>query len=548
MKVRALLSRAVPVLGMFAALACTPADEGPAGERDASPSGQAGSDGSGGSNAATGSGGARGSGAGTGGSTVSGGGAGGRGGSGTSGSAGAGPPVGAMSPGDDFVTGVSIKTADVDNDPPRTPTRAATILVVRWMQTKAADQTWLEFTFAGGTVMTSRPSPGTVGAHRDVVLGVPADTDATVRIVSSQGGVQNKTRDYVARTGKVPSGMPKPTVTMYDAAAASPDRWLFGSVENSAGGCANNSCYYNAVFWLYIMDRQGRIVWYYADPSRPTTPSFQRIARDGEYIWVEHRPFNANATRGVLKMTLDRQYEQWVPVSGLSDCIDVLPDGSLLYDASNELREMNKAGTVRTIWSCRTKFGTGFQCYTNTINWDPVSDSVLMSYPEQRTLIQIDRKTGAVVGQYGAAAGSYTFQPSGWTFGFPHFPSITPDGTLLLSAHLPDALDTYKPMANKHAFQEWEIDRANNRLVQKWIYTEGPEWAMFKGMAMRLPNGNTLVNYGTGGVIREVTPDKKTVFHVKFDAPSGNDAFNKMVGHNVLVNDLYALNGGGPRP
>ena len=70
---------------------------------------------------------------------------------------------------------------------------------------------------------------------------------------------------------------------------------------------------------------------------------------------------------------------------------------------------------------------------------------------------------------------------------------------------------------------------------------------MYKGMAIRLPNGNTLGNYGTGGAIREITPDKRTAFHVKFDAPTGNDFFNKMVGHNVLIDDLYALNGGGPR-
>jgi hypothetical protein len=31
---------------------------------------------------------------------------------------------------------------------------------------------------------------------------------------------------------------------------------------------------------------------------------------------------------------------------------------------------------------------------------------------------------------------------------------------------------------------------------------------------------------------------------VKFDVPGGSDYFNKMVGHNVLIGDLYALNGG----
>lgn len=458
------------------------------------------------------------------------------------------PDIVVVGPGDEIVSEVTIRTADTDKDPPRKPLRAATILVVRWTQIQASDQVWLEFTFPGGTPMRSRPAAGALGPHRDVVLGVPADTETTIRIVNQQGGVEHRSPEYVARTGKVPSAMPKPTVAMYDAALASPERWLLGSVENSVGGCASASCYYNAIFWLYIMDRQGRIVWYYADAGRATTPSFQRTARDGEYLWVEHRPYAANAARGVLKMTLDRQYEQWIPVSGLSDCIDVTAHGSLLYDANDELREMSRDGTVRTIWSCRARFGNDFRCYTNTINWDPASDSVLMSYPEERTLIQIDRNSGTVIGQYGAASGSYMFQPSGWVFGFPHFPSITPQGTLLVSAHLPDALDTHRPLANHHAFQEWEIDRAGRRLVQRWLYAEGPEWPMFKGMAVRLPNGNTLVNYGTGGVIREVTPDKKTVFYVKFDSPNGNDAFNKMVGHNVFIDDLYALNGGGPSP
>jgi hypothetical protein len=65
-------------------------------------------------------------------------------------------------------------------------------------------------------------------------------------------------------------------------------------------------------------------------------------------------------------------------------------------------------------------------------------------------------------------------------------------------------------------------------------------------MAIRLANGNTLGNYGTGGVIREVTPDKQLAFHVKWDAEGGNDAYNKMVGHNEFIDDLYSLNVGGP--
>ena len=466
-------------------------------------------------------------------------GGGGRGGTG----GGAGGATGGAAGGDDFVASVSITVH------PQT----ATILVVTWTQAKAADQTWLEFTFTGGSLMTSRPAAGVTGAHRDVVLGVPASTAITVRIVNRLGGVDYKTKDYLGTTGALPSGMPKPTVSMYDPALASPDRWLFGAVENSKGGCNNISCYYTQIFWLYIIDRQGRVVWYYADGTSDATTSFQRIARDGEYIWIERRPFGGSGGHSVLKMTLDRQYSQTVQVPNLSDCIDVTTDGSLLYDTDPkwELHELTKTGTNRTIWSCPTAMGSNFECYSNTVNWDPASDSIVMSFPYENTVVQIDRKTGSIVGKYGAASGSYTFDQPNWSFEFQHFANISSRGTLMVSSHLPGYGDgdtgTMMPVANKHSFQEWTIDRTNKKLIQKWIYSDGPEWPMYKGMVILLPNGNYLANYGTGGVIREITPDKKTVFYVKFDVTTGDDFFNKMVGNNVLINDLYALNGGGPK-
>lgn len=425
-----------------------------------------------------------------------------------------------------------------------------TILVVTWTQLMAADEVFLEFTFEEGNVMRSRPKPGGAGAHRDVVLGVPGDTLVTVRVVSKVGEVEHPSSNYEGETDPVPSGMPEPTVVDYDAELASPDRFMFGAVEDSDGGCNNQSCYYHTTFWVYIMDRKGRIVWYYADPASNATSSFQRIARDGEYIWIEKRPFAGGGSRGVLKMTLDWEYSEEIPVPNLSDCIDVTDDGSLLFDTNNTphlLREMTADGDFRTIWDCTAHFEQGFTCYSNTVNWNPLDDTVVMSFPYEKTVIEIDRQSGEVVGQYGEAPGSYAFSPSSWEFGFQHFANITPDGTLLVSSHMPghDG-ENATPVAGEHAFMEFTINRTTETLEEKWIYNEGEEWAMFKGMAIRLPNGNTLGNYGTGGVIREITPDKQSAFTVKFDVPNGNDFYNKMVGHNVLIDDLYALNGGGP--
>jgi hypothetical protein len=352
--------------------------------------------------------------------------------------------------------------------------------------------------------------------------------------------------------------MPKPTVSMYDATMASPERYMVGAVENSPNTCVDDSCYFYSTWWVYILDRQGRVVWYYADGTTNDVSSFPRVARDGEYLFFEKRNFNLSGTPSVVKMTLDREtYSQSVTVPDLSDGVDMTTDGTLIYDTEErnrgnaELRQMDRAGTVKTIWKCNAQFGASFQCYSNTISWDPATDSVLLSFPEENTIAQIDRQTGAVVATYGSRTGSYAFSPSPWSFVWQHFPNITPAGTLLVSTHLPQYTKSSAAGPNQHAFEEFTIDRTNKRLTRTWIYgdsaSDGPEWAASRGMALRLSNGNTLVNYGTGGVIREVTPDKKTVFMVKFDIPSSSDYWNKLVGHNFLIDDLYAINGGGPK-
>ncbi len=485
----------------------------------------------------TGSGGRGGAATGTGGGTASGG----RGGT-TAGTGGAatgtgGGAMGGAGAGDSYVANVSVTVHPQIN----------TVLVVTWMQMTQSTETWLEFSFEAGNVMTSRHQPGATGMHRDVVLGVPGAVNVTLRIMNSQGATTVATKDYTGMTKAVPSGMPVGTVMNYDATLASPDRWLLGAVEDSEGG--GDVDYYRATAWLFVMDRKGRVVWYWADPASNATSGFVRQARDGDYIIVDKRSFSGGGSTGVVKMSLDRQYFEQVTVPGLSDCIDTTTDGSLLYDVDGELRERNKAGTVRNIWNCHTVFGAQFNCYTNTVTWNQKEDTVFMSFPEPRMIVEINRATGMLVAQFGAGTGAWTFAPplttppTAWSFGFQHFPNLTAAGTLLVSSHMPGFEATNKPTANQHAFIEFTLDRTAKKLTEKWRYTDGPEWPHAKGMAIRLANGNTLVNYGTGGVIRELTADKKTVFYVKFDTPTGSDFYNKMVGNTFFVNDLYALNG-----
>jgi hypothetical protein len=486
------------------------------------------------------------SGAATGGAATGGGVGGASAGAGMAGGGTAGTSVGGAGSGDSYVGNVMVTVHP----------EVATVLVVTWNQMTAADDTHLEFVFENNEILRSRAKPGATGMHQDVTLGVPAMTPVTIRIVSRVGTNSYPTRDYMGTTGPLPSGLPVPTVTMYDAARASPEKYLFGGVENTniTAQCTSSqprSCYNLSTFYTYIMDRRGRMVWYYSDPTSNATSSFQRVARDGDYIWIEKRPYGRTGMRrGVLKMSLDHEYFEEVLISDLADAIDVTTDGSLLYNTEGSngyLKERTRAGMTRNIWSCPMAMGSGFACYSNTVNWNERDNTIFMSFPDENTIAEIDRVSGMLVATYGDHPGGYTL-PSGFTFEFQHFPNMSASGTLMVSSHEPGHNDTYMPTAGDHQFQEFSINRTARTLTQVWMYNTGQEWAMYKGMAIKLANGNVLANYGSGGVIREITQDKQTVFHVKFDDPDGDDFYNKYVGNNVFVADLYALNGGGPRP
>ncbi len=458
----------------------------------------------------------------------------------TTGAGGSGGNGASPTPSDEHAGSVEVSVHDDVN----------TILVVTWEQLVAADGTWLEFSFEGSDVMRSPNVAGTLGSHREVVLGVPGDTTVSISVVSQIGDELFATTPVEGTTDSVPASMPVPTVMDYDPERASPERFLLGAVEDSADNVANNlNSYLQYQAWLYIIDRQGRVVWYYSDPSRNAASGFPRVARDGKYLIVEQSRVGPQGR--LLKMSLDREYFEAMDLP-IADAFDVTDDGSILYDEgySGELHELSADGEDRVLWHCGTELDLRPNCYTNTVNYNPFEDSILMSFPDSGAVVEIDRESGEMIGYYGNQDGAWDFAPplenppEQWGFGFQHFPNISPTGTLMVSSHMPGYEDFEQtPTANQHAFLEFAIDRENQTLTELWRYTEGPEWPRARGMAMRLENGNTLANYGTGGVIREITPDKDTVFYVKFDIPSGNDAYNKLVGHNFFVADLYALNG-----
>ena len=439
----------------------------------------------------------------------------------------------------------------------------STMLVVRWVQSRDTVSTRIRYTFESDDWLASPKMPRSAGKHSEVLLGIPekhpvtfyfeTETAADTATNPFDGGALDAGLDtpqrFTATTGELPAKIPRPTVSVYDPASSDPARWMLGSVEDTP----SKSRYYVGPFWLYIIDRQGRIVWYYTDMGANPCMAYPRVSREESHLYIEKRMFYARGSYRprVARMTLDFNQFEEISIPGLDDCFDVTDNGGILFNEWSDseaawLRERRPDGTVRDIWSCGAwaeSIGVtdhAHYCYANTVNWHPKEDTIILSMPYINTAVEIDRQTGDLLSQWGNLPGSFEFQPPSWEFQFNHFPAITEDGTLLVSTHAPGHPD--KMTVGEHRFVEYDIDRDEGRLVEKWSMTATPgEWPQFKGEATRLESGNTLVNFGTGGIIKEITPSKDTVWHVKWDADFEDDTFNKMVGHSIMLSDLYPL-------
>lgn len=414
----------------------------------------------------------------------------------------------------------------------------ATVVEVTWTQDDDADASWIEYSFDGSDDLTTPPVARGAGQQREVLLGVPADTDVTFRVVSEIGGKPSTGLDHTITTGSLPWGLTEATVLEHQPTLASPDRWLLGSVD------AGTTWYYGP-FWLFILDREGRYVWYHqVDDNRAAM--FTRVSRDGTHI-VHDATTNytfGDSYAAIYRLTLDLTTYDELVLDDFGFTYDELPDGSLLYDDNHnnssegwQLMHRAQDGTETVVWNCLDWLDvnpSSWDCFPNAINWVEHNNSALWSMFEIDTVVEIDLDSGEMLGQWGQLDGSWTFDPPDSSFDWQHYPTYGSADTLLVSAHL--RVDRSEQRA-----LEYRIDPDSQTLTEVWSYGEGVDrYATYSGEAHRLPNGNTLINYGTGGALREVTPDGQLAWEVEWDV----DPVTHLTGHTMLIDDLYALNQG----
>lgn len=166
-------------------------------------------------------------------------------------------------------------------------------------------------------------------------------------------------------------------------------------------------------------------------------------------------------------------------------------------------------------------------CDGNGLHWDPTSDTVLFSSDNDNTVVQLDRQTGEALAWFGELDGAWAFADGAPAWYKQHSPTFPSPGRLMVSSHV--AASNYEMVA-----REYSMDEGAQELSLVWTCGEGSGIeASHGGAATRLPGGNTMLQFGPSGRVRELTPTCEVAWDLAWEGGAVSSA--------DLIGDLYAF-------
>jgi hypothetical protein len=366
------------------------------------------------------------------------------------------------------------------------------------------------------------------------VLGLPANTTLLARVVAtSTSGQQTKGEAFTFTTPAPPNDLPALSVLTNQSPHS-------GFVMLGFTGSSANS----ANSYALMLDTSGRVVWYQQfqapvvdfqkQPNGNYTvysslhgaPShFYELDRLGNVL----REFAASEgrTTGVHELRLSEGgYSLYglefrtMDLSALGGRVEASVRGNVIeyhrmnqsplfwrtldhLDVSEAMPDLNLQGAEVNPWHC------------NAIDIDR-DGHVLVSFRNSDMIVKINSQTGGIIWRLGGKKNQFTFIDDP-LHGFSHQHGVRrlANGNIILF----DNGNLHSPPASRAVEYALDENAKTARLV--WEYRhEPPLFGSALGFAQRLPNGNTLINYGTARRIIEVDQAGTKVWEVTNDEPN----------------------------
>lgn len=145
--------------------------------------------------------------------------------------------------------------------------------------------------------------------------------------------------------------------------------------------------------------------------------------------------------------------------------------------------------------------------HPNSLTFDR-DGNYIVSWRNQGQITKIDASTGEVHWRLGGVTGQFTFVDDPFdSFSAQHHARILENGHLLLY----DNGTRHDPPETRVV--EYALDPSAGTATLVWEFRHDPPiYTPFVGSVQRLKNGNTLVGYGTEGLVTEVAPDGVVVW------------------------------------
>jgi Arylsulfotransferase (ASST) len=421
------------------------------------------------------------------------------------------------------------------------------LFTASWTQTEATDTAWVEVSVDADVWLPSPARAGTIGTHSQLVIGAPYGAEVRWRVAGTRAKTQLQGETQTLTTGPLPDGVPETTCDGGD-----PARWdaageyLLTSVSDSnpRGG--------DATFWIAILDRQGRYVWLHQAPAGVWT-LFPKPSRDGTAIlWDEpyYWTWDNNEDSQVHRMRLDGTVERSWSTPWLHHSFDELATDTIVWNGlsgtDDVVRVSVGAEPAVDLWHCmrwlveenaRTR-EPGESCGANGLNWYEPTDTLVVSLFSHELVVGLDRATGDSLwfAEPERGLGMATDTPWAWQ----HDARLIADDRLLLLSAVTSGTGIFETI-EATALYEYQVDTTAAELNLEW-QAQSDDWvSAYKGGGARLPSGNSLMNFGDLGGIRELTDNGETVWELSFVADPTNSDRDHWVGRATWMGDLYAM-------
>jgi hypothetical protein len=366
------------------------------------------------------------------------------------------------------------------------------------------------------------------GAATIPIIGLSPNTATHLRAVATtEDGAEARSPDVVFGAGSLPVGVPA-SITVTTSTAGLEGYVLAGLYDEPKSS-----------FVATMIDRKGRVRWFWAPPGKTMGPAhFDRVRGNFLVMDAGDDAFCELDLAGDVK-------KRWHDTAS-RDGIDghdfqLLPNGNALMlgweyrsvdsrplfpngakdsiRADHTIDEIDEAGAVKFHWSSYDHIGldevlvgpnfdpTNFHVvHANSVEVLP-DGNLIASFRTTSSIVKIDRQTGRVVWRLGGKKSDFSFVDDPFSgFSQQHDPHFLKDGELLLF----DNGNQHEPRVSRVV--RYRLDESARTARLTWEYRHAPDvFSPIAGSARMLPSGNVLIAWAHG-LITEVDESKRVVW------------------------------------